>query len=77
MGGRNLATYPRCPKCHRKRDVARFPRAWPPWYCQPCDLNFYVRLGFSTVDDSDLPPYPSDIKPACKPQGLGVAHDPT
>lgn len=92
-GGRNLATYPRCPKCHRKRDVAYLPWARPPWYCQPCDLNFFVRAGFSLVKDGDLEPYPADIKkvyycrrhyrehlgvcPACKSQGLEVAHGQT
>jgi len=61
MGGRNLATYPRCPKCGLKRDVGRslVPGA-DAWNCYPCDLYFTVRDGQSVADG--LTPIPADIK---------------
>jgi len=58
-GGRNLATYPRCPKCHKKRDVGLALSA-PGWHCFPCGLYFVVRGGMSVADGHDS--YPADVK---------------
>jgi hypothetical protein len=62
-GGRNLATYPRCPRCHRKRDVSS-PRATDGlWWCCPCNVFFRVIKGYSVADGgAACKPYSADIK---------------
>lgn len=61
MGGdRNLATYPRCPKCHKKRDVSSPLTRSGEWHCYPCGVFFRVRDGQSVAEG--LPPIPADIK---------------
>ena len=60
MGGRNLATYPRCPKCGRKRDVSGSFNVGNNWTCYPCGIAFRVRNGLSVDDEGNS--RPADIK---------------
>jgi hypothetical protein len=62
MGGRNLATYPRCPKCRKKRDVSSPLTRSGEWHCYPCGLFFQVVNGYSLAEAEGYGPIPADIK---------------